>query len=286
MSERIVQANNVDICTESFGDPSNPAILLMMGATASMVWWDEDFCQQLAGEGRYVIRYDHRDTGRSVTYEPGSIHYTIDDLADDAAGVLDAYALPQAHLVGMSLGGLLAQLVALRHPERVQTLTLMMSEPLGPGPADIPPIDEKILAHHAAGATLDWSDTEAVVDFMVQGWKLLSGSKHPFDETGARRQATLEVQRALNPRSAFNHAMLSGGEQYYGKLDEIAVPTFIVHGTEDSVVNYQNGVTLAREISRATLLTLEGRGHELHRADWDLVIEAIVSHTSVPQRYK
>lgn len=281
MSEQIVQANNVEICTESFGEASDPAILLIMGATASMVWWDEEFCRRLAGEGRYVIRYDHRDTGRSVTYEPGTINYTVDDLADDAIGVLDAYKIDQAHLVGVSLGGFLSQLLALRYPQRVQTLTLVMSEPLGPGPADVPPIDEKILAHHAAGADLDWEDTNAVIEFMVRGWGLLSGSAYPFDEAGARRQATLEVHRAHNVRSSLNHALLSGGEEYYDKLDRIQAPTLVVHGTEDAVINYQNGVILAREIAGARLLTLEGRGHELHREDWNTVIAAIVGHTSV-----
>lgn len=281
MSERMVHANNVEICTESFGEASNPAVLLIMGATASMVWWDDEFCRRLAGKGRFVLRYDHRDTGRSVIYEPGTINYTIDDLADDAAGVLDAYQIAHAHIVGMSLGGLLAQLLALRHPQRVQTLTLMMAEPLGPGPDDLPPIDEKILAHHAAGATLDWADATAVIDFMVRGWGLLSGSAYPFDAAGARRQATLEVHRARNVRSSLNHALLAGGEEYYGKLDCIHVPTLVIHGTEDSVTNYQNGVALAHEISGAKLLTLEARGHELHREDWNTVIAAIVGHTSV-----
>ena len=130
MSERIVQANSVDICTESFGDPSDPALLLIMGAMASMLWWPEGLCRRLAERGRFVIRYDNRDTGRSVTYEPGRPGYTLDDLTDDAAGVLDAYEVERAHLIGMSLGGMIAQLAALQHPARVATLTLIASSVL------------------------------------------------------------------------------------------------------------------------------------------------------------
>lgn len=127
MSDKIVKVNGIDICSESFGDPSNPAILLIMGATCSMVYWDEEFCQRLADTGRYVIRYDNRDVGRSVVYEPGSSNYTVIDMANDAAGLLDAYNIEQANIVGMSLGGMIAQVLATRHPQKVLTLTLIAS---------------------------------------------------------------------------------------------------------------------------------------------------------------
>ena len=107
MNEQILKMNKVEICTESFGNPENPAVLLIMGAMSSLDWWDEDFCLRLAEHGRFVIRYDHRDLGRSTTYTPGTSNYTITDLADDAIGVLDAYSIEQAHLVGMSLGGMI-----------------------------------------------------------------------------------------------------------------------------------------------------------------------------------
>ena len=116
MVERMVEVNGVDLCTEPFGDPANPAVLLIMGSGGSMLWWDAGFCRRLADGGRFVIRYDHRDTGRSVTYEPGHPTYDGADLVADAAGVLDAYGLPAAHIVGVSAGGALAQLLALRLP--------------------------------------------------------------------------------------------------------------------------------------------------------------------------
>src|ERR687895_1196429 len=113
VAEQMVQANGVEICTESFGDPRDPPILLIMGIGASMLWWEEGFCRMLADGRRFVIRYDHRDTGRSVTYAPGHPEYTGADLVADAAGVLDAYELPAAHIAGVSAGGALAQRLAL-----------------------------------------------------------------------------------------------------------------------------------------------------------------------------
>ena len=116
MTERMIEANRVELCTEPFGDSTDPAILLLQGVGASMLWWEDGFCCLLADAGRFVIRYDHRDTGRSVTYEPGRPGYTGTDLVADAVGVLDGYDMPAAHVVGVSAGGAFAQLLALDFP--------------------------------------------------------------------------------------------------------------------------------------------------------------------------
>ena len=139
MPERMIEANGVELCTEAFGDPADPPILLIMGIGASMLWWEEDFCRMLAGAGRFVIRYDHRDTGRSTTCEPGRPEYTGADLTDDAVGVLDGLGISAAHLVGVSAGGGIAQEVALDSPNRVLSLTLMSTSPVTPGDRDLPP---------------------------------------------------------------------------------------------------------------------------------------------------
>jgi pimeloyl-ACP methyl ester carboxylesterase len=275
----MIQANGVDFCSESFGNPTDPTLLLNAGACLSMVWWPQEFCRKLAEAGRYVVRYDYRDTGRSITYEPGQLHYSWDDLTDDAVGVLDAYGVDRAHLFGWSMGGMIAQLVALKYPERVITLILMMSKPFAP--TDVPTVEsESFLSHFAKGATLDWTNAAAVIDYTVESWRLTSaGSQHPFDEISIRALATEDVKRANNLSSG-NHALLSGGDRFYDRLGEINIPALVIHGTADPMINYQNGIALAAEIPDATLLTLEGTAHELHRNDWDTIIEAIIKHTS------
>src|SRR3954469_19069131 len=125
MAESMIEPNGVELCTESFGDPADPPILLIMGMSGSMLWWDEGLCRMLADHERFVIRYDHRDTGRSVTYPPGRPGYTGADLVADAAGVLDAYGISAAHIVGVSMGGALAQLLALDFADRVASLVLI-----------------------------------------------------------------------------------------------------------------------------------------------------------------
>jgi pimeloyl-ACP methyl ester carboxylesterase len=280
MKTRQIQANGVALYTESFGNPADPTLLLIMGAMASAVWWPEEFCRQLAGRGRYVIRYDHRDTGRSVSYSPGRIEYSVEDLADDGVGVLNAYGIERAHLIGMSLGGFLSQLITLKYPDRVLTLTLIASERLGPEDPDMPPMDPKVAAYHARAAALDWSDKEAVVEYGVGAWRLLAGSAHPFDEARIRALAVEDFERTNNLLTSMNHALLSGGEQWFGRLGEIGVPALIIHGTEDPVLPYAHGVALAKALPQATLLTLKGMGHELHRNDWGTIMDAVEHHTS------
>jgi pimeloyl-ACP methyl ester carboxylesterase len=280
MNEKMIKDNEVEICAESFGDSADPAILLIMGAMASMVWWPEEFCIRLADQRRYVIRYDHRDTGRSTSYEPGRLNYSVEDMADDAIRVLDAYEISHAHLVGMSLGGFLAQLVALKRPERALTLTMIASERLASADPSMPPIDPKVHAYHAQGATLDWSDRQAVIEYMIGGWRLIAGSGRPFDEETIRALAVQEVERTDNILTSMNHALLTGGERWLDRLAEIQVPALVIHGTDDPVLPYAHGVALQKELPQATLLTLTGAGHELHRNDWDVIIGAILSHTS------
>lgn len=151
----MLRANGVDLCVQTFGDPRDPALLLVHGATASMLAWDDDFCRRLAAGGRFVIRYDQRDTGRSVGYPPGPPPYSLDDLAADTVGLLDAFGLSRAHVVGRSLGGTLAMRIALARPERVASLTLVATSPGGAG---LSPPSQAFLAHIESARPPDWSE--------------------------------------------------------------------------------------------------------------------------------
>jgi pimeloyl-ACP methyl ester carboxylesterase len=278
MNEEIRKINGVEICTESFGSADQPSILLIMGAMASMVWWDREFCLRLAQKGRFVIRFDNRDVGRSIWYPPGETHYSLHDLADDAVGVLDSFGIAKAHFVGMSLGGMIAQIVALKYQNRVSSITAIASSIFADRP-DLPPIEDDILAYHASAATVVWEDEKSVRDYLVGGWRLLSGSRHAFDEEQATALANEEIRRSNNLPSMFNHARLAGGEELYGKAAGLRIPVLVIHGTEDPVLPYPHGKALADAIPGAKLVTLEGAGHELHRNDWDLVISEILAHT-------
>lgn len=282
MSEQIVRANGVDLCAETFGDPSHPAILLVAGAASSMDMWEVDFCERLAAGERFVIRYDLRDTGHSVTYEPGGAPYTFDDLVADAIGLLDFFGIDRAHWVGMSLGTGICQLAVLDHPERVATVTLIASSP-GPGAEDLPGIPAEIAAEFRALAEPDWSDRAAVVDHLVEQSRIGAARSVPFDEAEVRAMVELIVGRSANPQSANNHFSVGGvgenGDDIRSRLGQVTTPTLIVHGTEDPVLPLPHGIALAKEIPGAELVTLEATGHELPRRVWDTLIPAILRHT-------
>jgi pimeloyl-ACP methyl ester carboxylesterase len=279
MNEEIIKIDNVEICTESFGNPKNPAVLLIMGAMSSLDWWDEDFCLRLAERERFVIRYDHRDLGRSTTYPPGTSNYTITDMADDAIGVLDAYSIDKAHIVGMSLGGMIGQILALRYPDRIDSLTLIASSVFGTEAEKLPPMDQRILDYHTKSASIDWSNQEETVPYLAGGWKILSGTK-PYEEKRMYKLAEREAARAKQLPSRFNHALLQGGGQYYDRLSEITIPTLIIHGTEDPALPYEHGLALAKAIAHANLIALDRTGHEVHSEDWEQIIKSIVRISS------
>jgi pimeloyl-ACP methyl ester carboxylesterase len=279
-TSRRIRTNGVEIHAEALGHLTDPPLLLIMGAMASGVWWPDELCRRLAAQGRHVIRYDHRDTGRSTSYPPGEIGYSVEDLADDAVAVLDAYGIARAHLVGMSLGGFLAQLVALKHPSRVETLTLIASERLAAPDPSLPGIAPAILDYHRRAASIDWSDHAAVIEYQVGAWRLLAGPGHAFDAAGIRAIAAADLARTANPLTPMNHALLTGGERWHGRLAEIQVPALIIHGTEDPVLPYAHGLALVEALPRARLLTLPGTGHELHRDDWAAIVAAVARHTA------
>jgi pimeloyl-ACP methyl ester carboxylesterase len=250
-----------------------------MGIGASMLWWEEGFSRMLAARARFVIRYDHRDTGRSMTYEPGRPRYTGADLVADAAGVLDAYGIPAAHLVGVSAGGAFAQLLALDYPDRVLSLVLISTSPLLEGDRELPPPTDEF-TRFATTAEVDWSDAASLVEYMVDYSRMLAGGQRPFDEAAMRELVRHDVERARNIAAAQNHTDLPDGGRPREPLSSIKAPTLVIHGTADPMFPLEHGQALTAEIPNARLLSLVGAGHGVERADWDTIVLAIVEHTS------
>lgn len=279
---KMIGNDQVSLAAESFGQPSDPPIILVMGATASMLWWPIEFCERIAAEGRFVIRFDHRDTGRSTKVPLGSAQYTIEDMADDVLSVLDGFSVEAAHFVGMSLGGLITQLIALRNPERVSSLTLIAAEPLGGEPVDVRPISPSFLEHFATMGVLDWDDDKAVAGFLRQIALLSAPPTRGIDEPMTSQRIAGEIERAGNMvSSAFNHATVDGDLKKWD-LRTISQPTLVIHGAHDPIVDPENGKAIAAQVAGARLILLPDAGHELNSADLALVATAIVEHTGHP----
>ncbi len=279
MAERLIEANGVELCTEAFGNPADPPLLLIAGLGSSMLWWEEGFCHLLADRGRFVLRYDQRDTGRSVTYPPGRPGYTASDLIADATKLLDAYGIEAAHVVGVSAGGGMAQELALLHPDRVLSLTLITTSPATPGQRALPgPAPE--FNQFLESASIDWDDLQSVTDYLVGYERMLAGNQRPFDEDARRELVSRDAERAHDYAAIQNHDALANEDGDYPPLGAISVPTLVIHGTADPMFPIEHGEALASEIPTARLVRLESAGHGLLRADWQAVAEAILAHTA------
>jgi pimeloyl-ACP methyl ester carboxylesterase len=283
VTERTIETNGVELCTEPFGDPGDAPVLLVMGIGASMLWWEEGFCRLLAAGGRFVIRYDHRDTGRSVTSEPGKPEYTSADLVADAVGVLDAYELAAAHVVGVSAGGALAQLLALRFPDRVLSLALVSTSPAISGARGLPSPTARF-NDFVATAEVDWADRRSVIEYLVGYERMLAGGVRPFDEDAWRELVASDVERARDIAASQNHSLIAEGDVPSEPISSITARTLVIHGTADPMFPLAHGEALAEEIPGASLLTLDGAGHGIEPVDWEPIVRAILAHTAGPGR--
>lgn len=277
--ECMFMINGAASCVRVQGAADDPAVLLI---GSSMLSWPGGLCERLVAGGRRVIRYDVRDTGRSQSYPPGQPGYSLADLVGDAAGVLDATATERAHVAGMSTGGWIAQLLALRHPGRVATLTLVASRPNAPGP-----VDDDLPGHHEALMEAimttpgpDWADERAVVGHLVRQARNLAGAG-AFDEASARAQAEAEVARTTDVRSATtNIAAADHGPRWRERLGEITAPTLVLHGEDDPFFPIGNGEALAAEIPGARLVRLGRAGHRLPAHAVPAVAGELLAHTA------
>ena len=277
---KTVQAGGIRIATEAFGRPGDPAIVLIMGATASMLGWPDGLCAALAGRGFHVIRFDHRDTGGSTTLPPGAAEYDVEDMADDVIAVMGGYRIDAAHLVGMSLGGFIAQMLALSHADRVLSLTLIASEPLGWDGDPLPHIAPAFMDHFGGMDALDWSDASAVSDFLLGIDRLSAGTGHPFDAEDQRARIARVLDRTDSIASMFNHASRDTRGDWDGAFRRISQPALIIHGSDDRILPPANGQALAAGIGGATLDILPGVGHELPARVHGRITGLIAAHVS------
>lgn len=258
--------NGIEVCVETFGEPTDQALLLIAGGARSMDWWDDEFCRRLAAGERFVIRYDHRDTGRSTSFGAGQPPYSGVDLANDALGVLDAFGVHQAHLVGFSLGGVLARRIAVERPHRVRSLTLISASP-----------DDAQPAPGTCTDGTDWSDRRAAIAGLTAQVREHGG---PFTAEGGQLRRFLErvYDRTHDmAASVTNHWAADPGPALRHRLGSIAVPTLVLHGTLDRRFPAAHPQALAREIPGARLVWLEGVGHEFPpTAVWNTVIGEIL----------
>lgn len=279
MSLRTIRTGDVALATEAFGEPTHPPIVLRMGGMASMLWWPEEFCRRLAARGRFVIRFDQRDSGLSTHYPPGRPGYGFEDAVDDVFRVLDGYGIPAAHLAGFSQGGMVVQAAALKHPERMLSLTAISTTPIGVDGSRLPKSGKAWLDHLAVEP--DWSDRAEAVAYLVDDARLVAGTGHAFDEAGTRAFLERDFDRSGGYLSATNHSVLFEiGRAWRGRLGEIEAPLLVIHGTDDPVFPVEHGVALSEAVPDARLLKLEGGGHELHPRHWDRIVDAIAMHTS------
>ena len=291
------RANGIQIEYDSFGARGGEPILLVMGLGAQMLLWDEAFCRTLADRGHWVVRFDNRDVGLSTYFdqlgEPNlpqlmmdaqsgktpAVGYSLDDMADDAVGLCDALGLARAHVVGASMGGMIAQTVAYRHPARVTSLVSIMSST---GSATLPPAKPELLARLAAPAPVG---RQAAIDASVETWRMISGPGYPFDEAAVRERAGVMYDRANHPQGQARQlaAIVAHGDRS-PRLADVRAPTLVIHGEDDPLVPVEGGRHTAASIPGAELLLVAGMGHDLPQPLYGKLVEANASHVEKAAR--
>jgi pimeloyl-ACP methyl ester carboxylesterase len=278
------RVGDLDLAYETFGDAGDPPVLLVMGLATQMIGWPDDFCAGLAARGHFVVRFDNRDIGLSTHLDSAggadvlavlggdtsSVPYALADLADDTVGLLDALGLGAVHVVGASMGGMIAQLVALRHPGRVRSLTSIMSttgDPTVGGPSEAA---LAVLLAPPAG------DREGAVRRVVDTYRVIGSPGFEFDESSVRDRAGLSFDRAYDPAGVARQlgAVLTTPDRTRD-LEAVSVPTLVIHGSADTLVNVSGGRATAAAVPGAELLVVDGMGHDLPRAVWPEITDRV-----------
>jgi pimeloyl-ACP methyl ester carboxylesterase len=276
----------ITLCYESYGDPSDPTALLIMGLGTQMIAWQEEFCQALAARGLHVVRFDNRDIGRSthvagrpptipqlLTRSSRAARYSLADMADDAAGLLERLELAPAHVIGASMGGMIAQTLAAHHPRAVRSLVSIMSNTgsLRNGQPSLS-MYSLLLRRTPRGR-------EAYIEHMVRVFSTIGSPGLPREESDIRALAALSYDRDHDPAGPGRQlaAIIASGDRT-PELHGITAPTLVVHGAADRLVRPSGGRATARAIARSQLMLIPGMGHDLPRAIWPQLIDAIAAH--------
>jgi pimeloyl-ACP methyl ester carboxylesterase len=285
--ELIAPANGIELAYEAFGDPTDRTVLLIMGLGVQMLGWDAEFCELLAGRGFCVVRFDNRDVGRSTKIEGGrrpdlmaavtgdlkSASYTLDEMADDSAGLLDHLGVEAAHVVGASQGGMIAQTLASRHPGRVLSLVSIMSS-TGNRAVGQP--------HPEAFAALLTSpppDRDGYAEFVVRVFRTIGSPGFEADEAKLRERAQASFDRGYYPEGTARQlvAILASGDRTEA-LRRLDVPTLVIHGTDDALIDVSGGKATAEAIPGAELELIEGMGHDLPGELWPRFVDLIAAN--------
>ncbi|PKN70063.1 MAG: alpha/beta hydrolase [Deltaproteobacteria bacterium HGW-Deltaproteobacteria-12] len=286
-----VTANGIQIEYDTFGDSSFPALLLIAGNGAQLFFWDVEFCKLLVKKGYYVIRFDNRDAGLSTKFDEAGIPdfqvainalmegkpvesaYSLDDMADDAVGLLAALGIEKAHICGASMGGMIAQVIACRHPKHVLSLTSIMSTTGNP---DLPQGKPDALAAVLAPMP---QERGAYVEHNLDIWRKIWSPGFPFEEKRARTFIEMSYDRSYYPQGMArqNIAIIANGDRRPA-LSSVTVPTLVIHGADDPLIPAEGGKDTARVIPGAGLLIINGMGHDMPKGVWTEIAEAISQH--------
>lgn len=288
---QMAKANGIELCYEIFGAPDAEPLVLIMGLGAQMIHWDDDFCRDLADRGFRVIRFDNRDIGKSTRMSGGKplrpiellklrifkiapeAPYKLWDMARDVVGLLDALGIRKAHIVGASMGGMIAQEIAMQYPDRVLSLTSIMSSTGNP---KLPQATREASAILLAPPPTTKAE---YIERFGQTWKVLRGGSFPLDEAKDLERAERTYARGLNPPGVGRQlrAILASGNRK-DRLGSVKAPTLVIHGTIDPLVRVEGGKDTAASIPGAKLLLVEGMGHALPIPMWPIIIGAIAEH--------
>ncbi len=283
-----VTANGITVTYDSFGDPTNPALLLVMGLGGQMIAWDPDFCQMLADLDLYVIRFDNRDVGLTSHFDEEGvpdmaklttemmngltpdIPYTLDDMAADGVALLSELGIDRAHICGASLGGMIVQAMCINHPERIISMTSIMSTTGNPA---LPPASPEAMAALTSERT---NDLEESMQRAVEVAQVIGSTGYPLDEERIRRKAAESFKRAFNPDGVARQmaAVMAHGDRRPG-LRQLSIPSLVIHGTVDPLVPVTSGLDTHDNIPGAELLLIEGMGHDMPVGAWPQIVDGI-----------